>query len=139
MTFLGCIIVAAQGSIGNLLLLTLNIGDLLILLAILFYAGYSLGLKNRPLIPGLAMMGYFSIAALIMSIPLVVIESLVSGFRFPTENGWYIVLYANLVPIFSALMAILILDETIRFYHLTAMLIIFSGIFLFENKKPNLG
>ena len=166
LTFLGCIIVAAQGSIGNLLLLTFNIGDLLILLAILFYAGYSLGLKNRPSIPGLAMMGYFSIAALIMSIPLVVIESLVSGFRFPTENGWYIVfyialipsflsqiffmrgvdlvgpnsagLYANLVPIFSALMAILILEETFRIYHLTAMLIIFSGIFLFENKKSNL-
>ena len=36
LTFLGCIIVAAQGSIGNLLFLTFNIGDLLMLLAILF-------------------------------------------------------------------------------------------------------
>ena len=165
LTFLGCIIIATKGSMGNIILLTFNIGDLLMLLAILFYAGYSLGLKNRPSIPGLIMMGYFSIAALIMSVPLVFVETLISGFRIPTENGWYIVLYialvpsflsqiffmrgvdlvgpnsaglyANLVPIFSALMAILILDETFRFYHLIAMVIIFSGIFLFEKKKSN--
>ena len=165
LTFLGCIIIATKGSMGNIILLTFNIGDLLMLLAILFYAGYSLGLKNRPSIPGLIMMGYFSIAALIMSVPLVFVETLISGLRTPTENGWYIVLYialvpsflsqiffmrgvdlvgpnsaglyANLVPIFSALMAILILDETFRFYHLIAMVIIFSGIFLFEKKKFN--
>ena len=44
-----------------------------------------------------------------------------------------------IMSVFAMDPAILILDETIRFYHLTAMLIIFSGIFLFENKKPNLG
>ena len=165
LTFLGCIIIATKGSMGNIILLSFNIGDLLMLLAILFYAGYSLGLKNRPAIPGLIMIGYFSIGALIMSVPLVFVETLISGLRTPTENGWYIVLYialvpsflsqiffmrgvdlvgpnsaglyANLVPIFSALMAILILDETFRFYHLIAMVIIFSGIFLFEKKKSS--
>ena len=165
LTFLGCVIIATKGLVGNIILLSFNIGDLLMLLAILFYAGYSLGLKNRPSIPGLIMMGYFSIGALIMSVPLVFVETLISGFEIPTEKGWYIVLYialvpsflsqiffmrgvdlvgpnsaglyANLVPIFSALMAILILDETFRFYHLIAMVIIFSGIFLFEKKKSN--
>ena len=43
-----------------------------------------------------------------------------------------------IMSVFAMDPAILILDETFRFYHLTAMLIIFSGIFLFENKKSNL-
>ncbi len=163
LTFVGCAIVVTKGSINHLLLLTFNNGDLLMLLACLFYAGYSLGLKNRPNVSGLVMMGYFSIAAFSMTIPLVLIETSIYGFQEPTVKGWYVVLYialvpsflsqiffmrgvdligpssaglyANLVPIFSAVMAVIILDETFSFYHLIAMVIVFSGIYLFEHHK----
>jgi drug/metabolite transporter (DMT)-like permease len=133
------------------------------LVACLFYAGYSLGLKNRPDVSGVVMMGYFAIAAFIMTIPLVIIEVLILGLSPPTAQGWGIVfyiaiipsflsqiffmrgvdlvgpssagLYANLVPIFSASMAVIILGEAFSFYHFIAMSIVFAGIALFEFQK----
>ncbi len=109
------------------------------------------------------MMGYFAIAAFMMTIPLVIIEVLIFGISLPTEQGLGIVLYialvpsflsqiffmrgvdlvgpssaglyANLVPIFSASMAVIILSEAFSIYHLVAMSIVFAGIALFENQK----
>ncbi|MDA9189886.1 DMT family transporter [Alphaproteobacteria bacterium] len=163
LTFVGCIVVITKGSIDYLLLLTFSSGDLLMLVACLFYAGYSLGLKNRPDVSGIVMMGYFSIAAFMMTIPLLIIEILIYGLTVPTEKGWGIVLYiaiipsflsqiffmrgvdlvgpgsaglyANLVPIFSASMAVIILNEAFSIYHLVAMGVVFSGIAVFEYQK----
>tara|TARA_A100001011_G_C14197531_1_gene794189 strand:- start:203 stop:1111 length:909 start_codon:yes stop_codon:yes gene_type:complete len=163
LTFVGCIIVVTKGSINHLLLLTVSSGDILMLVACLFYAGYSLGLKNRPDVSGIVMMGYFAIAAFMMTIPLVIIEVLIFGLSPPTAQGWGIVfyiafipsflsqiffmrgvdlvgpssagLYANLVPIFSASMAVIILGEAFSIYHFIAMSIVFSGIALFESQK----
>ena len=163
LTFVGCIIVVTKGSLHHLLLLTFSSGDLLMLVACLFYAGYSLGLKNRPDVSGVVMMGYFAIAAFMMTIPLVIIEMLIFGLSPPTAQGWSIVfyiafipsflsqiffmrgvdlvgpssagLYANLVPIFSASMAVIILGEAFSIYHFIAMIIVFAGIALFENQK----
>ncbi|MEK9597969.1 MAG: DMT family transporter [Alphaproteobacteria bacterium] len=163
LTFLGCIVVITKGSIDYLLLLTFSSGDLLMLAACLFYAGYSLGLKNRPDVSGIVMMGYFSIAAFIMTIPLVILELLIVGLRAPTQQGWGIIiyiaimpsflsqiffmrgvdlvgpssagLYTNLVPIFSAFLAAIILNESFSMYHLLAMSIVFAGIAIFEYQK----
>ena len=163
LTFVGCIIVVTKGSLHHLLLLTFSSGDLLMIVACLFYAGYSLGLKNRPNVSGVVMMGYFAIAAFMMTIPLVIIEMLIFGLSPPTAQGWSIVfyiafipsflsqiffmrgvdlvgpssagLYANLVPIFSASMAVIILGEAFSIYHFIAMIIVFAGIALFENQK----
>ena len=163
LTFLGCIVVISKGSIDYLLLLTFSSGDLLMLAACLFYAGYSLGLKNRPDVSGIVMMGYFSIAAFIMTIPLVILELLIVGLRAPTQQGWGIIiyiaimpsflsqiffmrgvdlvgpssagLYTNLVPIFSAFLAAIILNELFSMYHLLAMSIVFAGIAIFEYQK----
>ena len=163
LTFVGCIVVLTKGSIDYLLLLTFSSGDLLMLAACLFYAGYSLGLKNRPDVSGIVMMGYFSIAAFIMTIPLVILELLIVGLRAPTQQGWGIIiyiaimpsflsqiffmrgvdlvgpssagLYTNLVPIFSAFLAAIILNELFSMYHLLAMSIVFAGIAIFEYQK----
>jgi drug/metabolite transporter (DMT)-like permease len=163
LTFVGCIVVITKGSIDYVLLLTFSSGDLLMLVACLFYAGYSLGLKNRPDVHGIVMMGYFSIAAFIMTIPLVIIELLIVGLRAPTPQGWGIILYiaiipsflsqiffmrgvdlvgpssaglyANLVPIFSAFLAAVILNESFSMYHFFAMSIVFAGIAIFEYQK----
>ena len=163
LTFVGCIVVITKGSIDYVLLLAFSSGDLLMLVACLFYAGYSLGLKNRPDVSGIVMMGYFSIAAFIMTIPLVILELLIVGLRAPTQQGWGIIiyiaimpsflsqiffmrgvdlvgpssagLYTNLVPIFSAFLAAIILNESFSMYHLLAMSIVFAGIAIFEYQK----
>ena len=163
MTFIGVVVMVSKGSIENLVLLTFSTGDLLMLVACIFYAGYAIGLKNRPKVSGLVMLGYFSVAAFVMTIPLMAIESAVYGTIMPGPKGWLIIiyialvpsfvsqiffmrgvdligsgsagLYANLVPVFSAIIAVILLGEIFSLYHLSAMIFVFGGIALFEHQK----
>ena len=160
LTLLGVIVIVTQGSLEQLMQLTFNHGDLLMIFACSFYAMYTVGLKSRPKISGMVMLAYFSVAAFLMTIPLMIFESLIYGTLIPGVKGFAIVfyiaivpsflsqiffmrgvdligpgsagLYANLVPIFSAIMAVLLLSEEFAFFHLAAMLLVFGGIGLFE-------
>ena len=126
----------------------------------LFYAAYTIGLKNRPRVSGMVMLGYFSIAAFLMTIPLTMIESAVYETVMPGSKGWLIIiyiaivpsfisqiffmrgvdlicsglagLYVNLVPVFSAIIAVVLFSEIFSLYHLSAMIFVFGGIALFE-------
>ena len=160
LTLLGVIVIVTQGSLEKLMQLTFNHGDLLMIFACSFYAMYTVGLKSRPKISGMVMLAYFSVAAFLMTIPLMIFESLIYGTLMPGAKGFAIIfyiaivpsflsqiffmrgvdligpgsagLYANLVPIFSAIMAVLLLSEEFAFFHLAAMLLVFGGIGLFE-------
>ena len=106
------------------------------------------------------MLAYFSVAAFLMTIPLLIAESLTYGTVIPGARGCAIVLYialvpsflsqiffmrgvdligpgsaglyANLVPIFSAIMAVVLINEKFALFHLIAMMLVFGGIGLFE-------
>ena len=160
LTLLGVIVIVTQGSLEQLMQLTFNHGDLLMIFACSFYAMYTVGLKSRPKISGMVMLAYFSVAAFLMTIPLMIFESFIYGTVMPGVKGFAIVfyiaiipsflsqiffmrgvdligpgsagLYANLVPIFSAIMAVLLLSEEFALFHLAAMLLVFGGIGLFE-------
>ena len=43
-------------------------------MCLFFYSGFTLGLKNKPVIDPIVLMTYFSLSALIFSIPLLIIE-----------------------------------------------------------------
>ena len=160
LTLLGVGVIVTQGSLEQLMQLTFNHGDLLMIFACSFYAMYTVGLKSRPKISGMVMLAYFSVAAFLMTIPLMIFESFIYGTVMPGVKGFAIVcyiaivpsflsqiffmrgvdligpgsagLYANLVPIFSAIMAVLLLNEEFALFHLAAMLLVFGGIGLFE-------
>ena len=160
LTLLGVGVIVTQGSLEQLMQLTFNHGDLLMIFACSFYAMYTVGLKSRPKISGMVMLAYFSVAAFLMTIPLMIFESFIYGTVMPGVKGFAIVfyiamvpsflsqiffmrgvdligpgsagLYANLVPIFSAIMAVLLLSEEFELFHLAAMLLVFGGIGLFE-------
>ena len=160
LTLLGVGVIVTQGSLQQLMQLTFNHGDLLMIFACSFYAMYTVGLKSRPKISGMVMLAYFSVAAFLMTIPLMIFESFIYGTVMPGVKGFAIVfyiaivpsflsqifymrgvdligpgsagLYANLVPIFSAIMAVLLLSEEFALFHLAAMLLVFGGIGLFE-------
>ena len=160
LTLIGVVVMVSKGSIENLMLLTFNTGDFLMFFGCLFYAAYAIGLKNRPKVSGLVMLGYFSVAAFLMTIPLIAIESVVYETIMPGPKGWLIIiyiaivpsfisqiffmrgvdligsgsagLYANLVPIFSAIIAVVMLSEVFSIYHFSAMIFVFGGIGLFE-------
>ena len=162
-TFIGVSIVISNGNLASLLRLKLNNGDLLLIVACIFYAIYAVGLRKRPEINDVLLMTFFSYVAFIGSLPGLIIEINQYSFFFPTFKGLMILsviiifpsllaqilfmkgvkivgpalsgLYTNLVPIFTSVLAIIVLDEVFHIYHLISLIIIFLGIYIFDRKK----
>ena len=162
-TFIGVLIVISNGNLASLLRLKLNNGDLLLIVACIFYAIYAVGLRKRPEINDILLMTIFSYIAFLGSLPGLVIEITQYSFFFPTFKGLIILLviiifpsllaqilfmkgvkivgpslsglYTNLVPLFTSVLAIIVLDESFHIYHLISLIIIFLGIYIFDRKK----
>ena len=160
LTFLGVLILVSKGNLEVLLLLSLNYGDLIMFLSCFLYAGFTLGLKYKPSVDPFALMFFFSITALISSIVLLFLEMQYNLVRWPSGLSDYIIilyiafipsllsqllfirgveligagkagLFINLIPIFSALLGVLILKENIEIFHFVSLVVVFSGIYLF--------
>lgn len=162
-TLVGVVIVASAGNPRELLALTVNRGDLLMLIACFFYAAYAIGLTRRPGVGALGLFAVMAAAAWLSSLPLVLIETGIDGWRMPSAQGWLLALlvtlfpslvaqvffiqgvaligpsragvFVNLVPIFAALMAVVFLNEAFRFYHALALALVLGGIALSESAK----
>jgi drug/metabolite transporter (DMT)-like permease len=160
LTLFGVTIVASGGSPGELLNLALNRGDLFMLIACFFYAAYSVGLSYRPSVSALSLFTVMAAVAWLVSIPLVVIETWLLGWHWPSTNGWIIAglvtllpslvaqiffiqgvgligpgragVFVNLVPVFASVMAILFLGETFEYHHALSLLLVLGGIGLSE-------
>jgi len=160
LSFLGVIVVATQGEFGNLMALNVNLGDALMLVAIIAYALYTGGLRSKPKLHWTSLMFMLCLAASLTSLPLLAFEMLQGATLFPDAQGWVIILYIvvfptllsqiffiraveligpnraglfiNLLPVWGALLAITILGETFHLYHGAALLMILAGIGLAE-------
>ena len=163
-TLVGVIAIACQGDIDRLLRLQFNPGDAIMLLACLFYSAYTAGLKVRPEMPGLVFLTWLSIIAALASLPLAAFEWLRGDLLWPTPEGWLVTVwialfpsflaqiffirgveligperagvFANLVPIFAAILAVLLLSERFETYHAVALALVLGGIGLSERGKP---
>jgi drug/metabolite transporter (DMT)-like permease len=155
-TIAGVAVIAGQGEWSRLAALALNQGDALMLIATLLYAGYTVGLRDRPAASGFGFLAGMALAALVTSIPLFVAEIARGEFVWPTPTGYLLLLYAalgpaflaqvfymrgveligpgragvfvNLVPLFGALMAVVLLGEPFAAYHVVALALIVGGI-----------
>ncbi len=156
---IGVLCITAQGRIETILALDFNQGDLLVLLASIGWAAYSVGLRWMPQgINPLAFLLIVSVIGLALWAPFYAIEIL--GGRTASMNwqtagvafslglfpsviayiGWnYAVprvgahiaaLFGNLVPVFGIALAIIILGESMQLYHAVGMALIFAGLFL---------
>jgi drug/metabolite transporter (DMT)-like permease len=160
---LGILLIATHGELTRIRELEFNRGDLMILIASVFYAGYTLALRDRPAIPALIFFAGLAIGALISSFPFFLIEIATGHFHAPSAKGWAILafvaigpslvaqllymrgveligpgragLFNNLTPIFGALFAVLILGEEFHVYHGIAMVLALSGIWLAEQRR----
>jgi drug/metabolite transporter (DMT)-like permease len=159
----GVVVTAAKGDLATLLSLTVNRGDVLILIATLFYAIYSVLLRNRPLVPSLVFFAALTPAALLSSIVFLGIEIAAGEFYWPSWTGWLLLVYVaifpsllsqiffiraveligagraglftNLMPLFGASFAVLILGETFALYHVVALALVLGGILLAELRR----
>jgi drug/metabolite transporter (DMT)-like permease len=161
-TLAGVAVVASKGDVGVLLSLGFNFGDLLMLAGCASYALYTLRLRDRPRLPGITFFMLMAMGAFASSLPLLAIEMLLGFSQFPTPKGMGVVLFValgpsliaqlsfmrgveligpgragifvNLVPIFGALLSVLILGETFGFYHASALTLVIGGILLAEQR-----
>jgi drug/metabolite transporter (DMT)-like permease len=155
----GVALIITAGSLESLLELKFNSGDLLVLCAGLLWALYSVNLRSFPkeLHPfayqvGIMIVGLIGIAPLYLmelsggtqmavngpnlaTIAYVAIFPSVLAFIFwnravreigANRSGVFI----NLMPVFSSILAVIFLGESIEIFHLQGIGLVFAGIFL---------
>jgi drug/metabolite transporter (DMT)-like permease len=162
-TAAGVAVVATQGMPLAILDIDLNRGDLAMLAACMLYAFYTVALRDRPDVPGTAFFTLLALISAITSLPLVVGEALVSGLVLPTWQGWLVTLYVaifpsclaqlfyvravdligpgrtgvfiNLVPVFTAILAVVVIREPFAAFHAVALALVIGGIWLAQRVK----
>jgi drug/metabolite transporter (DMT)-like permease len=160
LTIGGVILTACHGDPRRLLTLQLNFGDAIMLVAVVLYSGYSVGLRLKPAMRWQSLMLALSIAALVTSLPFFLWEVAVGKVVVPDTRGWAVIIYTavgasiisqiayirgneliganraglfiNLVPIFGTLLSVLIVGETFQLYQALALVLVLGGIGLAE-------
>lgn len=157
-SFTGVLAIVARGDPRNLLLLTLNIGDVWILLSVIAWAAYTLLLPRRPAVHPLAFL--FAIAAIgtLATLPLYLFELSTGRHIIHSTESWLAIAYAgvfpaflgfifwnkgveqvgasraglfiHLLPAFGILLAALFLGERLLGFHFAGIALIFGGIYL---------
>ena len=163
LTFFGVLIVAAKGDLGRLSSLAFDRGDVMVLIACVFYAAYTLGLRARPASTPIVFFAGMAFAALLWAVPIAGYEIASGHAYWPSATGWALTLliafgpsftgqlcymrgvdligparaglFANLIPIFGALSAVAVLGETLQPAHAVAVALGLAGIALAEWPK----
>ncbi|KRE17023.1 hypothetical protein ASE63_14930 [Bosea sp. Root381] len=158
-TILGVAVTASRGDFAVLAQFAFVPGDVWMIIACVLYAGYTVGIRSRPPMPGLVFFTALAIVACAMSLPLLIAEIWSGHFVF-TAKGWLILAYVvigpsilsqlfflrsveligpgragvfvNLVPVFAPVLSVLILGEQLALYHGLALALVLGGIFIAE-------
>lgn len=158
---IGIALTASHGDLTRLVELDMNFGDVLMLLAGVVYAAYTVALRFKPKIHWQSLMTVMTGAAFFSSLPFVAGEFVYGAGILPDARGWLVIAYTvifpsilaqvfyirgveliganraglfiNLVPIFGTLLSIAILGETFHAYHAAALVMVLGGIWLAEH------
>jgi drug/metabolite transporter (DMT)-like permease len=162
--FAGIVVMICRGDLDVLLGMRINIGDVLMLLAVVGWSLYAVLLPRNAYAPsGPLLLFVIALTATVMLLPLYVGEALVvGGFEprlgvvtalvylavFPSLLAvfvWNIALYSlgantaaifvNLIPISGAVLARVFLGEQLYPYHLVGAALVFGGIFLAVRRR----
>jgi len=161
-SFLGILAIVARGDLDNLRALTLNVGDIWILLSVLAWATYSLLLPKRPEAHPLAFLFVIAAIGTAVTLPLYLLEIGTGRHIVHSTQAWLAIAYAgvfpaflgficwnegvaqvgaaraglfiHLMPAFGILLAAVFLGERMHDFHLVGIALIFGGIFLATRK-----
>ncbi|WP_415763772.1 DMT family transporter [Pseudomonas sp. CP4] len=164
LSFAGVLVVVSSGSLGALLQHGVNMGDAMMLIATLAYAGYSTLLKKWQLrLPPLVLLYLQVLVAIVVlfplfaisrktglnlqNVPLVLYACLLASMVAPL--AWMqavqrlgpsrTTLFFNLLPLITALIAAVVLKEQLAMYHLVGGLLTLGGVVLSERWTTVLG
>lgn len=161
----GVTAIVAQGDIATLATLTINLGDLWMLLAVFVWAFYTIGLHWRPdgvhpmlLLAAFTLVGLIALApgyaweiaqgrvinATPGALAGIVYTGTLPGFlgyvfynRAVAEVGASRAsLFIHLMPVFGTLLSAIFLAEVPQVYHFFGISMIFCGIYLTTSQKP---
>ncbi|GGI87698.1 DMT family transporter [Halopseudomonas pertucinogena] len=153
----GLLLVLSGGAVGRLLQLSFNRGDILMLLAVLSWGLYSVLLQRWSLpVPGLVLMAALLLCGVPLLLPIFLWEQARLGPMPATAHAAGAIVYtavfasllayvawnhgvrvlgpataslfSYLVPVFTALLGVLLLQEPLQWYHLAGGLLTFLGL-----------
>ncbi|HYC35239.1 MAG TPA: DMT family transporter [Usitatibacter sp.] len=159
-SLVGILAIVARGDPAALAQLSLNKGDLIVLVGMAFWAAYTVFLRMKPAeLPGLAMLACCGSVGVVLLFPFFLFEMVFLGGRveltfgtitamlyvgiFPSFVGYIFWnrgvalvgpnvagIFVHLMPAFGALLAWFFLDERIYPYHIVGIVLILVGIAL---------
>jgi len=161
----GVLFIITQGKWNVLLTLSLNIGDLMIFIAVVGYAVYSVLLQKRPAIHPLSLLSVTFVMGTCMLFPFYCVEHFawqpmplnrITLFAvgyvaiFPSiiayscfNRGVELIganragLFIHLMPVFGSLLAMIFLGETFKLFHGVGIALILIGIWLATKTTPH--
>lgn len=163
-TILGVVFVSINGELEKLMSLSFNKGDLLMLIAVLFYGAYTVGLRRKHNLSSIVLFASVVGWAFISTLPLTIYEFASGKTVWPDQKLWIIIglivllpsflsqicfitsvkligparsgVFVNLVPVFASFLAVQLLGEAFEVYHGLSLFLVLSGIYIFEKFKP---
>jgi drug/metabolite transporter (DMT)-like permease len=165
-SFIGVLFVITHGSFERMIALQFNTGDLIMVLAVISWALYSIFIKKLSgKMPSLAIFGFTLAIGFVLMIPAVAVELAVEPVDALTLGEWSALFYIgifpsicsfllwnravamigpskasislNLIPVFGAGAAFLVLGEVITLPQVIGGCLVFIGVFItsFTKKK----
>ncbi|MBS9722555.1 DMT family transporter [Tianweitania sp. BSSL-BM11] len=163
LSFIGVLVIALRGDWSNLVTLNINFGDALMLIAIVAYGFYTAALKAKPILHWTSLMTMLCLGATLAALPFLAIEAVSGSTILPDLEGWALIafivlfpsllgqvlyikgveligsnragLFINLLPLWGALLAVVVLGEAFHVYHAIALTMILAGIGLAERRS----
>lgn len=162
-TLLGVTVTVTRGDLLDLFNLALNTGDIIMICAIMVYGTYTVYLKYKPDIHVVSFLSVLAVAAMFGTIPFLGYEIATNTIQWPDAQGWGVIVYAvifpsivsqlfwviglekigsnrgglfiNLVPIFGAIFAVILLGEAFQLYHAVGLALVLGGIALAQKAQ----
>ena len=157
--FLGIAVMVTKADLSALMNLDFKVGDFITVLATTFYACYAINIRNMPkgigtfpalfvilLMGSLTLFPFYIFEAVfirptlfsgklvIVVVVLALLVSILSIAMWNTGNAVVghnrAAIFVNLMPVYSAILAIYFLDERLYLFHVVGALLVCAGIFM---------
>lgn len=160
LSFAGVAVTALHGDLHRLFSLDVNIGDALMMLAVLAYGIYTAAIRVRPQVHWMSLMIVLCLGAALGAVPFIAAEAAAGALILPDATGWAIIAYVvafpslagqalyiravgligpnraglfiNFLPLWGAVLSVLILGEPFETYHGLALVQVLGGVLIAE-------